>query len=269
MGICSTDLIGKARSKLAVSADDGLFCGVNGGVCAPFDKYSSVLGAEAVHSPDMCLFYNQYADGSFAGGFLTESDLSLGGLNLSSIYGSIFKASESFFEHPNGGGILGMSFGTPNMACNAFSCFPPLFENMVKTLGIPDVFSICGSINSPTMLLGGGDEELYKGTLEYVPLKAPYNAYRVETTNFVVGNFSLSKDNFRPAIMDTGTTGILMPYRLYMEFKVMELLSSPCSCGIHDLSWWGFAFLFSFNRVTCTVITAIYRMYVRALGTPT
>lgn len=226
MGICSTDLIGKARSKLAASADDGLFCGTNGGVCAASSKYNAVLGAEAVHSPDMCLFYNQYADGSFAGGFLTESDMSLGGINVSSIYGSIFRASESFFEHPNGGGILGMSFGTPNMACNAFSCFPPLFEDIVKTLGIPDIFSICGSTTSPTMLLGGGDEELYQGTLEYVPLKAPYNAYRLETTGFVIGNVSLSPENYRPAIIDTGTTGILMPYRLYMDFKVRDRLST-------------------------------------------
>jgi hypothetical protein len=124
------------------------------------------------------------------------------------------------------------------MDCNAFSCFPSLYNTLVSTpgSGVKDVFAVCGGNTeeassesaartiSPVLLIGGGDSRLYNGKIIYVPMVEPFNFYRVDAIDVKAGSetnvTSLSEGRKLPSvIIDTGTSGVIVPSYVYANFK--------------------------------------------------
>ena len=217
-GPCNDRISGPMLESLSDSLDSDVYCGPNGGYCVSSDVFGEHI-EEGSQAESSCLFYSQYADGSYAAGFMVDSNLELAGFEAHGTYGAIVGASENFFEIPQGGGILGMSFSDPTVQCNALSCFPPVLDALVEQNDLDDVFAMCGSHTEPLMVLGGGDDRLYKGELKYVPLVPPFNVYWVDVIATKVNDYILPSGGAKNTILDTGTTGLLLPYTIFREWK--------------------------------------------------
>jgi hypothetical protein len=74
---------------------------------------------------------------------------------------------------------------------------------------------MCGSRANPVMMLGGGDTRLYQGDLKYTPLMAPYDSYKVSGSAFLVGEAVVYDKPGMTVIVDTGSTGVLLPWPVY------------------------------------------------------
>lgn len=83
---------------------DGLYCGPNGGVCTYVERFPDALelNANGLRDPikNVCLFRDRYGDGSYASGFLVESQVDIAGSKVKGMYGAITVASDGFYEAP-------------------------------------------------------------------------------------------------------------------------------------------------------------------------
>lgn len=68
--------------------------------------------------------------------------MDVGGQEVETVYGAITAATDDFFEAPQGGGILGLAFSDPSISCNTFSCFPSLWDEVVRQRDVPDMFAV-------------------------------------------------------------------------------------------------------------------------------
>jgi Eukaryotic aspartyl protease len=167
---------------------------------------------------DKCGFFLQYADGSGAAGALMEADVTLAGLTVPLVFGSILRVSKGF-ESVAVDGILGMAFAS--LACNP-TCVTPLFDALVKAGRVErDVFSLCTGRHGGTMTLGGSNPDLFEGKLQYVPLssKKVMHFYDVDITGVEVGGVSISVPDFTDGIVDSGTTVLVIAPRSYHGLK--------------------------------------------------
>jgi hypothetical protein len=72
------------------------------------------------------------------------------------------------FELTEVDGVFGLAF--PLLACNP-TCLTPVFDDMVqKGLVERDIFSIHSDFENGVLVLGGIDDRLYDGALQYSPL---------------------------------------------------------------------------------------------------
>jgi len=65
-------------------------------------------------------------------------------------------------------GIMGLAFS--RLACNP-TCITPFFDELVSQENIENIFSISLSLTNGTLVLGGIDHSLYKGSIQYVPME--------------------------------------------------------------------------------------------------
>jgi len=128
----------------------------------------------------VCTFAWLYGDGSSAAGVLLSAPIELGGRQANSTFGGIIRASDNFFEAPRGGGIMGLSFGDYSLCDSEFSCFPPLFDDIVRQCGLEDKFAVCAHGEDAVLILGGGDRRFYEGPVTYAPLQPPFGFYWVD-----------------------------------------------------------------------------------------
>jgi len=63
-------------------------------------------------------------------------------------------------------------------SCNP-SCATPLFDDLVKTNNIDNIFSISLRNEGGTLILGGIDHSLYSGDIHYEPLRHGYVVHSV------------------------------------------------------------------------------------------
>jgi Eukaryotic aspartyl protease len=190
-------------SSFATEIPFDIYCGPHGGACinlAEGNKSNSVTtgkGSKNVGEEEQtrCLFSDSFVDDSYAIGYLVSGPVTWANRTVNSTtYGVITSATPDFFEAPQGGGILGMAFATDATDCNAFSCFPPLYDDMVHHNDVSDIFAICGSREEPLMTIGGGDARLYEGKLEYVDLQQPYADYLVDIAGLDVGDQHIAEE---------------------------------------------------------------------------
>ena len=219
------------------------FCSPNGGTCM---KYNG---------SDACSFSWRYGDGSSTHGLLIESEVDLGGLSVSTIYGGITKASKEFFEAPKGGGILGLSFGNYSMCTRESSCFVPLLDDLVAKGGLEERFAVCAHGDEGKLILGGRDDRLYEGELKYIPFLPPYIYYRIRVHQVTLGEEDLTASpppttppntttntplrlrgaaapgnnasSTLTALVDTGAAAIRLPEDIYGNFKASILRAVP------------------------------------------
>lgn len=191
----------KSSSDVSSEIPHKIYCGPHGGACINLaDNTTSSTAAKEKKKVEedstRCLFLDSFVDQSYALGYLVSGPLTWANQTVNSTYGVITMATPEFFEAPQGGGILGMAFAADATDCNAFSCFQPLYDDVVRThsQNVSDVFAICGSRDEPVMTIGGGDPRLYTGKLEYVNLHKPYADYSINVAGLDVGDTHVGDD---------------------------------------------------------------------------
>jgi hypothetical protein len=63
-----------------------------------------------------------------------DVQVELGGVTATTLFGGILNATENFFEGPRGGGIMGLSFGNRSLCSRNYTCFNPMFDDLVSAL---------------------------------------------------------------------------------------------------------------------------------------
>lgn len=206
-----------------------LYCGPHGGIC------------EA--GSNLCLFDDKYADGSYASGVVvTAPSVNFSGVTLKDVtFGAIASASDTFFEAPQGGGIMGMAYRGSAVSTRANArgnldqpvtkkdvvgcdgetpCMVPLLDALIaqqeQGVGgqgqVRDIFAICGHPTSPVMLLGESSlgkesQEYYEGELQYARMEAPYGLYMVGVAG--LGVVEASGVDVPKGVAEAGSTFML------------------------------------------------------------
>ncbi|KPP80319.1 beta-secretase 2-like [Scleropages formosus] len=139
---------------------------------------------------------------------------------------AILSSDTFFFPGTNWQGILGLAY--PVLA-QPDSSVEPFFDSLVRQTGIPDVFSLqmCGAGISASessdpaagsLIIGGIEPTLYKGSVWYTPIKEEWY-YQVEILKLEVGDQNLILDckeyNRDKAIVDSGTTFLRLPENVF------------------------------------------------------
>ncbi|KAL4647246.1 beta-secretase 2-like [Arapaima gigas] len=135
--------------------------------------------------------------------------------------------SDGFFlPGVNWQGILGLAYP---MLARPDSSVEPFFDAVVRQMGIPDVFSLqmCGagilaSVSGDpaagSLIMGGIEPTLYKGSIWYTPIKEEWY-YQVEILKLEVGdqnlNLNCKEYNTDKAIVDSGTTLLRLPKNVF------------------------------------------------------
>lgn len=187
--------------------------------CTNNCEICSIKGACcSTERPKECGFSLKYADGSAASGSVVQDEMEWGTLKANVTFGGILKNSANF-ERPEVDGILGMAF--KSLACNP-SCFDPAFDSFVQTGIVKDVFSICMTRTGGKLMLGGYDPKVAQSPIEYVQLahSGAERYYRVELSGTLqIGDEKVAMPNFRNAIVDTGTTLIVVSTKTFAKIK--------------------------------------------------
>ncbi|KAF7692718.1 beta-secretase 2 [Silurus meridionalis] len=139
---------------------------------------------------------------------------------------AILTSDGFFLPGINWQGILGLAY--PLLA-RPDPSVEPFFDSLVKQTGIPDVFSLqmCGAgISASTatnpadgsLIMGGLEPTLYRGSMWYTPVLQEWY-YQVEVLKLEVGgrnlNLNCKEYNFDKAIVDSGTTLLRLPVKVF------------------------------------------------------
>ncbi|CAD5116949.1 DgyrCDS5789 [Dimorphilus gyrociliatus] len=145
-------------------------------------------------------------------------------VNCTAYVSLIEESSQFFVEGSNWEGILGLAYAELAVPDSTVT---PFFDSLIsENPGIDDLFSVhlCGVrkdyTTAGTMTIGGIDKSLFNGDIQYVPIKRKAY-YEVVIGDVKVNGQSLSMDckeyNFDKTIVDTGTTDLKLPKRVYRE----------------------------------------------------
>lgn len=181
--------------------------------------------------PSECGFSLRYADGSTLSGSLVEDEMVWGTLRCNVTFGGILRNSANF-ERSEVDGILGMAYRS--LACNP-SCFDPPFDALVKKRLVDDVFSICMTSTGGRLMLGGYDARVARSKVRYVEMShfGMERYYRVSLGGQMwIGEERVRMPNFRTAIVDTGTTLIVMSTK---TFKALRAAFQKRYCAVAEL----------------------------------
>eukprot|EP00871_Galdieria_phlegrea_P003153 jgi/Galph1/3839/GphlegSOOS_G2496.1 len=156
-----------------------------------------------------CFFLLVYGTGAAAGVYFKD-DVRIGSLSSEATIGGILY---NFSDFPVGPatGVLGMAF--KGASCNP-SCATPLFDDIVKTNNIENVFSVRLKQSGGELVLGGIDNGLYTGSISYIPL--------------INGVTSVKS----AAVVDTGTTTLVLDSKY---FKLVENQFQKRFCDIPNI----------------------------------
>ncbi|XP_054760165.2 beta-secretase-like [Lytechinus pictus] len=151
----------------------------------------------------------------------------------------ITESQQFFLNGSSWQGILGLAYAR---IARPDSTVEPFFDSLTSQTSIQDIFALqmCGALasrndtsleSSPhqpieemrgSMNIGGIDSSLYNGTMQYSPLRDEW-FYEVIMTDIKVGNDSLNLDckeyNFEKTIVDSGTTNLRLPERVFEATK--------------------------------------------------
>lgn len=172
----------------------------------------------------------RYTQGSWAGELgqdvlsIPEAPIGTIAINIAAIL-----TSDGFFlPGVNWQGILGLAYST---LARPDSSVEPFFNSVVRETGLPDVFSLqmCGmgilasgssmaGLAGGSLILGGIEPTLYRGSIWYTPIKEEWY-YQVEILKLEVGEQNLNLDckeyNADKAIVDSGTTLLRLPENVF------------------------------------------------------
>lgn len=165
-----------------------------------------------------CSFALRYADKSGTTGALVKADVGISSLVTSLVFGAILDETSSFSSE-SVDGIFGLAY--KSLACNP-NCVTPLFDALVESGKVQhDIFSICTGGEGGVLTLGGSNPNLFAGSLQYVPLEHSSRPlfYLVSITGTSVGGKSVNLPHFSSAIVDSGTTLLIVSTTTYHALR--------------------------------------------------
>jgi len=180
-----------------------------------------------------CAFRSGYADNSSIYGYINNDIVQFGSLQANISFGDI-QTETGNFEQGLVDGILGMSWATPGMTCSP-NCLSPVFDRIVSSNGIANIFGIYLTDTGGVLTLGGYDTTLYDGNLTWSPLKYPADYYQLSLSSVLIGSHSMdvSRTQYGTVILDGGTSLIIFPFKVYEEF-VRVFQKYFCTSAIPD-----------------------------------
>lgn len=177
----------------------------------------------ADENPSACGFSLRYGDGSGARGALMVDTMTWGrngngskAVSAPIVFGGILHDSKDF-QRSSVDGILGMAYET--LACNP-SCVEPPFQQMVKAKKVRDRFEVCVSSEGGKLILGERDPSMTTSEMKFVPLALsdPPTYYSVNiSSTMYINERSINLPNFQHAIIDSGTTLIVVSKTVFLE----------------------------------------------------
>ena len=184
-----------------------------------------------------CGFGVQYAGGSSVQGALVQDTIRLGSLTANATFGRTLE---------QGGPWHGVVDGIFGMAMAALDCTPtctkPLLADLVAQHSLDDAFSMCLSDASGWLVVGGVDAQFRSGPFVTTPMVKSsgdkYLFYRIEFTGLALGAHPVTMPRlsdafptaigqesqsavFSTAIVDSGTTLLLLPTELFVNMVNM------------------------------------------------
>ncbi|GJQ08269.1 hypothetical protein GpartN1_g60.t1 [Galdieria partita] len=199
-------------------------CSKTNGACCY--EFSGVSG---------CFFVIVYGTGAAAGVYFKDT-VQIAGLSTTATIGGILR---NVSDYPVGAatGVLGMGF--KGASCNP-SCATPLFEDLVRTNKLSDIFSLRLGNEGGYLVLGGIDRSLYSGNIHYIPLRHGANSllYDLSCKGVKIGNSSLISTS-AGAVVDSGTTTLVFDSKYFKELKnyfQSNLCDVPLVCSNSSVS---------------------------------
>eukprot|EP01132_Coremiostelium_polycephalum_P001561 gene1561-1980_t len=155
-----------------------------------------------------CDFQILYGDGSRVSGNIFKDVVTLSGLSSLSHFGAN-SIETGDFEYPRADGIIG--FGR---SCQ--KCIPTVFESMVESNGIKNVFAMLLDYEGGgTLSLGELNHDCYNGNIVYTPMgKGPF--YSIKPTSFKIQEHSMNPVLMgNTVIIDSGSTALSLASGAY------------------------------------------------------
>ncbi|EME26995.1 Beta-secretase [Galdieria sulphuraria] len=182
-----------------------------------------------------CFFLIVYGTGAAAGVYFNDT-VQIAGFSTRATIGGILR---NVSDYPVGKatGVIGMAF--KGASCNP-SCATPLFEDLVRTNNLSDIFSIRLGNEGGSLTLGGIDHSLYSGDIHYIPLRHGANSllYDLSCKGIKIGNSSLISTS-SGAVVDSGTTTLVFDSKYFEDVKKYfqsNLCDIPLVCSNSSVS---------------------------------
>jgi len=186
------------------------------------DPFYRCLGCQDVGTFSSCSFSDTYGDGSNVKGFLVSDYLSVGEMsNITVTFGGITFSKSSSFENKPVSGIWGLAYSPLSSWYG-----PPVFDDIVVSTGISNIFSLClnGNIGEMSMGIDYSNDPNFNWT----PI-IEEAWYVIQLNSISVGNINLPLPSESVAIVDSGTTLMLLPDVTYNSFSSYLTNSCPGS----------------------------------------
>eukprot|EP01098_Paradermamoeba_levis_P014564 TRINITY_DN69_c0_g1_i1.p1 TRINITY_DN69_c0_g1~~TRINITY_DN69_c0_g1_i1.p1 ORF type:complete len:474 (-),score=110.02 TRINITY_DN69_c0_g1_i1:165-1586(-) len=183
------------------------------------------LGVCRCSKSNKCLSHHHFGGGQDFIAQVYEDRVHFANLETPALLSAIkLKTTRRFAFPPGIDGLMGFGYFSP-------SAHPTVFQRLVNSGKVKDIFSTCLGRNGGVLTLGGIDQRLYKrgSEIEWSPLKKK-RWYVVTVTDMEIGRESLglppSAYAKRHAIVDSGTTFLYVPEAAFD--RIISFLRSEC-----------------------------------------
>ncbi|KAH8374855.1 cathepsin D [Drosophila serrata] len=210
-------------------------CPKSNAACQRHRQYNS--SSSSSHVQDGRNFTLWYGSGSVLG-YLSRDTLHFAGVDVPDVvFGEVVFQQQTVFNAVSFDGLVGLSLGRL-----AWRNTTPFLKLLCTQGFIAEcIFSVYlrrgpGKSPSGEILIGGIDKSLFEGQLHYVPIILSHS-WMVEIEQTVAGSTKIGDE--AGAILDTGTSLVLMPLKTYYKFleSVPVLLGNDnyISCKLKSL----------------------------------
>jgi hypothetical protein len=183
----------------------------------------------------------QYGDGSMASGTVGFDTVTIGGVTAQKQAVELAqKVSSTFVQDRNSDGLIGLAFSSINQVQPQQQ--KTFFDNVMPNLEKPVFTADLEKDASGTYEFGTIDSSKYSGQISYTPVDNSQGFWQITSDSYTVGGTQHSCSGCSPAIMDTGTTLILVDDSVvtsyYSQVQGAQLSGGayvyPCSASLPD-----------------------------------
>jgi hypothetical protein len=179
-------------------------------------------GTTCTCSKGQCVVEVVYGDGSNAVGDLYQDVVEVGNVSAVSYFGSMISATHDFSSQSSDG-VLGLGYSSLSDGV------PTFMDNVVSMNGLPNVFSMCFEEQNGVLIIGGTDPSYYSGNFIYTPIIS-LNYYVVNLQRMAINSQFITVGSVQyDTIIDSGTSGIVVPKSIYSQ--IMSAMLASCSSG--------------------------------------
>ncbi|KAI4763514.1 acid protease [Aureobasidium sp. EXF-3400] len=179
---------------------------------------SAQIGEHSAYDPsksssyqaiDGATFSLSYGDGSGAAGVVGTDTVDIGGATVTrQAIELATSVSSAFVSDADSDGLVGLAFST----LNSVSPRPQktFFDNIMSELAQPVFTAALDLDGSGTYEFGTIDSSKFTGDLHFTPVNASSGFWQVDSARYSVGGKDCDRTNASPAIIDTGTSLLLL-----------------------------------------------------------